>query len=207
MPTCHSGPRDARGRGHGPRLRRMSWPALAINAAAFVVEFALGLLAQPVSLQADSPDFVGDAANYAPTLSVLGMTMRGRAGAALVKGGTMGRFGIWITGQALWKRYTGTLPGAIVMGTVGGLALTANLASAVVLCSFRRAGSDMRSARLRNDAVAGVTVMLAASGVYAPDSGWPVLPVAAVLAALAPSTSFLVPRQATGELRVAAPAA
>jgi hypothetical protein len=59
---------------------------LAINAAMFVVELASGLAAHSVSLQADALDFLGDAANYALALMVLGMSMRWRSGAALVEG-------------------------------------------------------------------------------------------------------------------------
>lgn len=190
------------------RFRRVLWIVLAINAAMFAVEFASGLVAHSVSLQADALDFLGDAANYALTLMVLGMSMRWRSGAALVKGSTMGLFGFWVVGQALWNLHAGTLPGAFVMGTVGGFALAANVISAVLLFAFRAGDSNMRSVWLcsRNDAIGNVAVMLAAGGVYAADSGWPDLLVAAVLAVLALSASYLVLRQAIGELRVAVPA-
>jgi len=174
----------------------------------FVIELASGLAAGSVSLQADALDFLGDAANYALTLMVLGMSMRWRSGAALVKGGTMGLFGLWVIGQALWSLHAGTLPGAMVMGTVGGLALTANAISAALLYAFRQGDSNMKSVWLcsRNDAIGNAAVMLAAAGVYGSGSAWPDLLVAAVLASLALSASFVVLRQALGELRLAATA-
>ena len=56
---------------------------LAINAAMFVVEIGAGLAAGSASLQADALDFLGDAANYAISLFVVGMALRYRASAAL----------------------------------------------------------------------------------------------------------------------------
>jgi Co/Zn/Cd efflux system component len=68
--------------------RRVLWAVLAINAAMFAVEVIAGLAAGSASLQADSLDFLGDAANYAISLLVVGMALRYRASAALAKGAT-----------------------------------------------------------------------------------------------------------------------
>ena len=73
-----------------PGYRRVLWTVLAINAAMFAVEIGAGLMAGSASLQADALDFLGDAANYALSLSVFGMALRYRASAALAKGATMG---------------------------------------------------------------------------------------------------------------------
>lgn len=185
------------------RFRRALWIALAINAGMFGLEIASGLVAQSVSLQADALDFFGDAANYALSLMVLGMSMRWRSAAALVKGTTMGLFGFWVIGQTVWHFSAGTLPGAAIMGSVGFLALIANVASAFLLFAFRTGDSNMRSVWLcsRNDAIGNIAVILAAGGVVAAGAGWPDLLVAAVLAGLALSAAFLVFRQAIGELR------
>jgi len=152
-----------------PNFRRALWIVLAINAAMFIVEIVSGLFAHSVSLQADALDFLGDSANYLLTLIVLSMSMRWRSGAALVKGATMGLFGFWIIGQAAWNIYSGTLPGAFVMGSVGVLALAANAASAGFLYAFRSGNANMRSVWLcsRNDAIGNIAVILAARGVFA----------------------------------------
>jgi len=190
------------------RFRRALWAVLFINASMFVVELSAGLAASSVSLQADALDFLGDSANYMLSLMVLGLSMRWRSGAAMVKGLTMGLFGIWVVGSAAWSLYAGSMPGAFVMGSVGALALAANLASALLLYAFRAGDSNMRSVWLcsRNDAIGNMAVMLAAGGVFATGSAWPDLLVASVLASLALSASALVLRQAAGELRAAAPA-
>lgn len=192
-----------------PRFRRALWIVLAINLAMFGVEMVSGLFAHSVSLQADALDFLGDSANYILTLMVLGMSMRWRSGAALVKGATMGLFGLWVIGQATWNLYYGALPGAFVMGSIGFLALVANVASAGLLYTFRSGNANMRSVWLcsRNDAIGNVAVMLAAGGVFSLGSAWPDLVVALVMAGLALSSSVLILRQAAGELRGQAAAA
>lgn len=192
-----------------PRFRRALWIVLAINLAMFGVEMVSGLFAHSVSLQADALDFLGDSANYILTLMVLGMSMRWRSGAALVKGATMGLFGLWVIGQAAWNLYYGALPGAFVMGSIGFLALVANVASAGLLYTFRSGNANMRSVWLcsRNDAIGNVAVMLAAGGVFSLGSAWPDLVVALVMAGLALSSSVLILRQAAGELRGQAAAA
>lgn len=60
----------------------MLWIVLAINAGMFTAEIAAGMLAGSAALQADALDFFADATNYAISLTVLGMTLRWRAGAA-----------------------------------------------------------------------------------------------------------------------------
>ena len=192
-----------------PRFRRALWIVLTINTTMFAVEMVSGLFAHSVSLQADALDFLGDSANYLLTLMVLNMSMRWRSGAALVKGATMGIFGLWVIGQAMWNLYYGALPGAFVMGSVGFLALVANVASAGLLYAFRAGNANMRSVWLcsRNDAIGNVAVMLAAGGVFSLGSAWPDLLVALVMAGLALSSSVLIIRHASGELRGAAAAA
>ena len=192
-----------------PRFRKALWIVLGINLAMFFVEIVSGLFAHSVSLQADALDFLGDSANYMLTLMVLSMSMRWRSGAALVKGATMGLFGLWVIGQAGWNYYYGTLPGAFVMGSIGFLALAANIASAALLYAFRSGNANMRSVWLcsRNDVVGNIAVMMAAGGVFSLGSAWPDLLVAVIMAGLALSGSFAIIRQATGEMRQSALAA
>src|SRR5438046_7342713 len=109
--------------------RRVLWTVLAVNAAMFAVEVVAGLAAGSAALQADALDFLGDTANYAISLLVVGMTLRYRATAALAKGATMAAFGLWVVGTVVWHSLHGTLPNAFTMGTVGIAALIANATS------------------------------------------------------------------------------
>src|SRR6201987_5537090 len=112
-----------------PAYRRALWAVLAINLIMFLVEIGVGLAAGSASLQADALDFLGDAANYAISLFVVGMALRYRASAALAKGITMAVLGLWVIGMVVWHAARGTLPSAFAMGTVGVAALVANFAS------------------------------------------------------------------------------
>jgi len=183
--------------------RRALWAVLAINAAMFVAELTAGIWGKSVALQADALDFLGDSATYAMTLMVLGMSIRWRAGAAMIKGLAMGGFGFWVIGMMGYHFIQGSLPSAAIMGSVGVLALATNLLSAVILFRHRKGDSNMRSVWLctRNDAIANLAVIAGASGVWASGTGWPDLAVGAVIAALALSSSVTVLRLAQGELR------
>src|SRR6266511_424699 len=119
---CHEGDPQ---RGN-PAYRRVLWIVLAINAVMFGVEIGAGLAAGSASLQADALDFLGDAANYAISLFVVGMALRYGAIAALAKGATMSLFGLWVLAITGWHAWHGTLPQAMTMGAVGFTALAAN---------------------------------------------------------------------------------
>jgi Co/Zn/Cd efflux system component len=190
--------------------RRILWAVLAINGAMFLVEIGAGLAAGSASLQADALDFFGDAANYAISLMVVGMALRYRAAAALVKGATMGLFGLWIIGTVIWHAVHGSLPSALTMGVVGFTALVANAASFGLLWAYRGGDANMRSAWIctRNDVIGNFAVLTAALGVFGTGTGWPDIIVAAIMATLALQGAMVVIRQSSTELRqpVAAPA-
>jgi Co/Zn/Cd efflux system component len=187
--------------------RRVLWAVLAINAAMFAVEVIAGLAAGSASLQADALDFLGDAGNYAISLFVVGMALRYRAGAALLKGTTMAGFGLWVIGVAAWHAWHGTLPEAFTMGGVGLAALMANAASFGLLWAYRAGDANMRSAWIctRNDVLGNVAVLLAALGVFGTGTGWPDVIVAAVMASLALQGAMVVIGQSRTELRRSAP--
>ncbi|TAN73347.1 MAG: cation transporter [Magnetospirillum sp.] len=187
----------------GGRFRRALWVALAVNALMFGLEVVAGFMADSTSLQADALDFLGDAANYGVSLFVLGMPLRRRAQASLLKGATMGAFGLWVVGNTILHLMAGTVPEAGLMGGVGLLALAANASVAVLLYAFREGDSNMRSVWIcsRNDALGNLAVMGAALAVSVTGSGWPDFLVAAILAGLALSGSFQVLRHACHELK------
>lgn len=186
-----------------PEYRRVLWAALLINAAMFGVEVAGGLHAGSVSLLADAVDFFGDAANYGLSLFVLGMAATARARAALFKGLTMGLFGTLVLARAAWSASSGVVPEPATMGLIGALALTANVAVALLLYAWREGDANMRSVWLctRNDAIGNVAVLLAALGVFGTGSAWPDLGVAGVMGLLALGAARSVIVQAQAELR------
>lgn len=189
-----------------PRFRKALWIALVLNALMFLVELGASLTSGSVSLMADSIDFVGDAANYAISLFVLGMAAATRSKAALFKAACMGGFGFLVLGRAVWSLQGGVAPEALTMGAVGFAALGVNAGVALMLFRFRSGDANMRSVWIcsRNDAIGNVAVMLAALGVFGTGSAWPDLVVAAVMAGLALTGAATVVKQARAELKVAA---
>ena len=189
-----------------PRWRRILWVALAVNALMFIVEMIAGATADSRALQADALDFLGDAANYAVSLAVVGSAIAWRARAALMKSLFMLGFAAWVLGSAVVAFMNGTAPDGVMMGTIGGLALAANVGVALLLYRYRTGDANMRSVWIcsRNDAIGNVAVMLAALGVLGTDSAWPDLIVATIMAALALTGGIQVYRQAMTELRTVA---
>ncbi len=201
----HSHSSDRGGAGDDPIYRRVLFVALIVNFAMFAVEILSSQAARSDSLLADSIDFLGDGANYAVSLWVLGGAIALRARASLLKGASMAGFGVWVLGSTAVHALAGTVPEAQTMGVVGALALAANLGVAVMLFRFREGDSNRRSVWLctRNDAIGNLAVLVAAAGVFGTGQGWPDALVAAGMALLALHSAVRVARQAVSELRPA----
>jgi Co/Zn/Cd efflux system component len=187
--------------------RRVLWFALTINLAMFLLETLASVAASSASLQADAVDFLGDTANYAISLFVLGMALRYRATAALIKGLTMGALGLSVLITIGWHLTRGTVPDAFAMSAVGIAALAANAIVFVLLWAYRSGDANMRSVWLcsRNDVLGNVAVLLAALGVFGTGRGWPDLIVASIMAVLALQGAWAVVTQAVAEFQVARP--
>lgn len=198
---CNSSCSSASGT-NDPRWRKALWIALAVNAGMFAVEMYAGAAADSRALMADALDFFGDAANYAISLLVAGMALAVRARAALFKGLTLVALGVFVLAASLYAALAGTSPEPQSMGIVGGLALAANVAVALMLYRFRSGDANMRSVWIcsRNDAVGNIAVVAAALGVFGTGTAWPDLIVAAVLATLGISGGMQIIRQARSEL-------
>jgi Co/Zn/Cd efflux system component len=188
-----------------PRYRRILWIALFVNVSMFVVESAGGWRAGSVSLLADAVDFFGDAANYGLSLFVLALAPVWRSRTALIKGLTMGGYGLFVLGATTWNLAQGTVPEPVTMGTIGFLAFAANVTVGILLYAYRKGDANMRSVWLctRNDAIGNIAVMIAALGVVGTGTGWPDIIVAAIMGVLGLSAARTVVTQARTELRAA----
>jgi Co/Zn/Cd efflux system component len=183
--------------------RRILWVALSINLSMFLVEIVASLVAGSVSLRADALDFLADALNYAIALAVIGLSLRWRASAALMKGGIMALFGLWVAGSIVSNALLGAMPKANVMWAIGLLALAANVFVAALLYRYRANDSQAMSVWLctRNDCIANIGVMLAAAGVWISGTPWPDIAVAAVVAYLGLSSAVRIARRSIVEIR------
>lgn len=200
--VCSSCTAQVRDPSADPRWRQVLWIALAINVAMFAAEIIAGVASGSRSLQADALDFLGDAANYAISLGVVGMAVRWRSRAALLKGATILAFGLYILVTTIMAIFGTRIPHAETMGIVGLIALVANGGVAVLLYRYRTGDSNMRSVWIcsRNDAIGNLAVLAAAAGVLGTGSPWPDLIVAAIMAALGISGGVQILRQARDEL-------
>ncbi len=183
-------------------FRRALIVVIAVNAAMFVVETSSGFYAESMALRADALDFLGDTLTYAITLLVIGQPLRRRAAAAMLKGASLALMGLWVFAATLYQALVLEHPNALVMGSVGLLALAANLASVLLLLRWRDGDANVRSVWLcsRNDAIANVAVILAAAGVFSVGNAVPDLIVASIIASLFLYSSVKIVAQARREL-------
>ena len=188
------------------RQRRVLQAVLSINSGMFVVEFGAGLLAHSTALLADAADMLGDAIVYGFSLYAVARGGVWQARSALLKGLIMAGFGIVILVEVALKIVRGVVPTADVMVGVGLVALMANLFCLYLL--WRRKGDDINMASAwvcsRNDVVANIGVLLAASAVAVIGSAWPDIVVGVLIAALFGSSAINVIRGARRELESAA---
>lgn len=185
--------------------RRALVIALFLNLALAAIEMAAAVLSRSVSLMADAIDFVEDSVVYGLALAMgasgpaaspfFGMTV---AGLMVLPG-----FG------ALWQVWqqlaSGVPPHGGMIWAVSGVALLANLVSALVILAARRGPAPqslgLRAAWLssRNDALANVAMIGAGVMVVLTGRGWPDLLVGIGVAGLHLSGGWAILRAALAE--------
>ncbi|MCW8883986.1 MAG: cation diffusion facilitator family transporter [Motiliproteus sp.] len=187
--------------GLSPTYKRILWIVIAINAAMFVTEISAGFIAQSQSLKADALDFLGDSITYALSLYVIGKSLQLRTKVALLKGYSLGLLSLWVLASTLYRVMVSPTPEPLIMGSIGLMALAANLISVLLLMRYRDGDANVRSVWLcsRNDAIGNVAVMLAALAVWKTGSHWPDLVVAFLMAALFLNSALQIVRQARQE--------
>lgn len=183
--------------------RRVLIAVLGINAAMFVAELAVGILAGSAALIADSADMFGDAFVYALSLYALDRSDRWKAGAALTKGLFILAFGIGVLVEIAARVASGAPPLSGPMLVMSLVALAANLYCFRLLWQFRHQDLNMASTFecSQNDIVANIGVVLAAIAVWYWQSPWPDIVVAAVIAFVFLRSAFRVLRAAWPEWR------
>jgi Co/Zn/Cd efflux system component len=189
--------------GASPAYKRALIAVIIINAVMFFVEMSAGLASGSQALKADALDFAGDTATYGLSLFVIGMSLKTRARASLIKGASLAIITIAVLTMTGLRVLEGSPPEAGTMGIVGLLALLANLTSVFILLRWRDGDSNVRSVWLcsRNDAIGNVGVIAAGGMVAATGAAWPDLVVAALLASLFLKSAASITIQALGELK------
>jgi Co/Zn/Cd efflux system component len=110
---------------------------------------------------------------------------------------------LWVLGSTVYHVFILGVPRAEIMGTIGVLALAANVASVLILVRYKDGDANMRSVWLcsRNDAIGNIAVMIAALAVWGTATKWPDLLVAAIMAGLFLTSSTQILRQSFREMR------
>lgn len=191
--------------GVSDRYKRVLWIVIALNAVMFGVEMTAGLFAQSQALQADALDFLADSVTYALSLWVIGKSINLRTLVAMLKSVSLSMMGAWVLLSTLYQMTVSHSPEPVTMSGVAFAALLVNVLSVILLISYKDGDANVRSVWLcsRNDAIGNVAVILAASGVWATQSGWPDLIVAMLMAGLFLNSSLQIMRQALAERREA----
>lgn len=156
------------------------WIALLLNLALALVEIFAGLAARSVALLVDAADFLEDSVIYGLALRLGGRDLVDERRHGLLIAGLMALPGL----VALWQlaeRFLGAAgPDGDTIWKVSGLALAANLVSALVIGLARharagKAGLGLQAAWLssRNDALANIAMIAAGLAVMRTSSAWP----------------------------------
>jgi len=147
---------------------------LAINAAMFVFELLLGLVAQSTGLIADSLDMFADAAVYSLGLAAVGGAASRKVKAAHFAGWMQVLLALGALAEVVRRAVFGSEPESALMMGVGLVALVANVACLLLIFKKREGGAHMKASYIfsANDVIANLGVI--AAGVLVAWTGSPV---------------------------------
>jgi len=203
MANCCDGEVDTRAL--AKRERRVLLIVTVINAASFVMMVAAASFSGSSVLLSGALDNFGDAVTYALSFLVVGATAAAKARVALFKGVMILAAAVAVMIQIGWRVANPGVPIFEAIGVAGILNLGANSICLWLLMPYKTGDINMSSAWecSRNDVLEGLAVIVTAAAVWALDSGWPDLVVAAVLLALFLHSASRVFNNAVRALRVA----
>lgn len=175
---------------------------LWINAVMFVAIVTAALYGKSTALLSDSLDNLGDALTYGLSLFAVSRGPTTKARVALFKGGLIFLAACLVVSQIIYRLVNPVLPSYEVMSVFSLAGLTANGLCLFLLWRHRHEDINMSSVFecSRNDIASNLSVILAAIGVWAFNSGLPDIIIAALLAALLMSSSARVIKGAWSEL-------
>lgn len=182
--------------------RRVLIALLAINAAMFVVELAVGWVAESAGLIADSLDMLADAAVYGLSLYAVGHAVQRKARAAYVSGIFQIALAAGVAIEVLRRLLWGSEPQSLLIIAVGALALAANVACLLLIARHRQGEVHMRASWVfsKNDVIANLGVIGGGLLVYLTGSRIPDLLIGAAITVIVLRGGIHIVRDARGEL-------
>lgn len=156
---------------------------LAINGVMFLLELALGVVAQSMGLIADSLDMFADAAVYGLALYAVAHSARTQMQAARLAGVLQLLLAIGVLLEVGRRVWMGSDPVSGLMMGVAALALIANVSCLALLAKHRDGGVHMQASWIfsANDVLINLGVILAGALVYATASALPDLIIGAAV--------------------------
>jgi Co/Zn/Cd efflux system component len=165
---------------------KVLWTVLGINAAMFVVELTLGLLAQSTGLLADSLDMFADAAVYGLALYAVGRGAHLKVKAAHMAGWLQLALAMGALFEVGRRVIFGSEPVSALMMGVGAIALVANAACLGLIGRHRNSGAHMTASYIfsANDVLANIGVIVAGALVAWTGSAMPDLVIGGIIGAV-----------------------
>jgi Co/Zn/Cd efflux system component len=163
--------------------RRTLQVVLGINAVMFVVELALGIVAESTGLIADSLDMFADAAVYGLALYAVGHSAARKVRAAHLAGWLQLALAVGALTEVVRGFVSGSEPRSLLMWSVGLLALVANAATLVLVARQRDRGAHMTASYIftANDVLANLGVIVAGALVWWTGSRYPDLIIGTII--------------------------
>lgn len=170
---------------HDEEQRQVLRTLLAINGVMFVVELAVGLIAQSSGVMADSLDMLADAMVYGVGLYAVGKAAALKQRSARWSGVFQIALAAGIFVDVARRAIGGSEPHSTLMMVVASVALAANAWCLSLLHKHRDGEVHMRASWIfsRSDVVANAGVILAGVLVRFTGSRWPDLIVGSAIAA------------------------
>ena len=174
---------------------------LAINAAMFLAEMTLGIVADSSGLIADSLDMLADAFVYGISLYAVGRAASQKTRAARLSGIFQVVLALGMAADVMRRIVFGSEPVSALMMGVGTLALVANVACLMLISKHRSGGVHMRASWIfsTNDVLANLGVIAAGALVWATGLRWFDYAIGLVIFALVLRGGFAILREAREE--------
>ena len=184
--------------GLASRQAKVLWIVLIINSVMFFVEFFLGWFSNSTALIGDSLDMLGDALAYGSSIYVVNKSLSHKIKASQFKAYLMAFLGLIVFSRAIYRFIYQVVPEFEIMAYVGTVALIANAICLWLLTQHKNDDINFNSVWIcsRNDIIANIGILLAATLVFFLNSSWPDLIIGLVITLL-----FL--KSATGILKEA----
>lgn len=182
--------------------KRVLYWLLAINAAMFIIELAVGLVADSTALIADSMDMLADAVVYAIGIYAVGKSIIHKANAAKVSGYFQLMLGVIILIDIIRRSIMGSEPVSYLMIGMGAVALVANVMCLLIIRKHKDGDVNMRASWIfsANDVIANMGVIAAGLLVLWLDSRLPDLIIGMIVSIVVLRGAWMILKDAKQEL-------